>query len=627
MLLPAAIFHSNMFPVLKLIHCLILVSSLGKVLASPKRLKLCINEALPSSAKPGEGNQEEIDGFGSHLMSLAIKNIISATEASSLINKGRRAGLKIKGPFQPAEGNHRKRKIFGFEEKNDKKEPGDGTSSRALTRWLARQNNWTALYWADIPFWNPSTKKRIVFSHPFLLPHEWLDMYLLQAGAFQEGQPEEGSFFHKELKKGCRAWGQPGEGMFPLGLHGDGVPYQGRMNQSTLDYVTINFPGSKLLSHKRFLVTCVDSKWSLGHETWQAIWQVIAWSFQQLGEGRAACRRHDGKSLEKARLKMAGKSLQKACLVQMRGDWDWNVKVFGAPTFNTKLGMCWMCNCKPGDWHAMSQEDRRRYCLGKADWLANLAAREKPAMQLFNLKGVSNQTMFPDWMHAVDEGIAASVVGQCLKEFESHCAGSNKDERLNALWGFIKDLYQKNNTDHDKRLWKLTSKDFVKSSTVPPELDAKAAQVKGLCPLLHHLAQRLLPGEGTPHQRAVKKLAKLCSSMYTSLEKADLAQLVRHGRLLKQQWMALETEAQAQDDFVNFHSKPKWHFFDHLLDQVQEGLHPKSTWCYQDETFGHLLQGFGQRRGGKRNPSSHANKVLLAWMAEEEFPSFFKASA
>jgi len=107
--------------------------------------------------------------------------------------------------------------------------------------------------------------------------------------------------------------------------------------------------------------------------------------------------------------------------------------------------------------------------------------------------------------------------------------------------------------------------------------------------------------------------------MYTSLEKADLAQLVRHGRLLKQQWMALETEAQAQDDFVNFHSKPKWHFFDHLLDQVQEGLHPKSTWCYQDETFGHLLQGF--------DPSSHANKVLLAWMAEEEFPSFFKASA
>ena len=110
MLLPAAIFHSNMFPVLKLIHCLILVSSLGKVLASPKRLKLCINEALPSSAKPGEGNQEEIDGFGPHLMSLAIKNIISATEASSLINKGRRAGLKIKGPFQPAEGNRRKRK-------------------------------------------------------------------------------------------------------------------------------------------------------------------------------------------------------------------------------------------------------------------------------------------------------------------------------------------------------------------------------------------------------------------------------------------------------------------------------------------------------------------------------------
>ena len=242
--------------------------------------------------------------------------------------------------------------------------------------------------------------------------------------------------------------------------------------------------------------------------------------------------------------------------------------------------------------------------------------------------------MFPDWMHVVDEGIAASVAGQCLKEFEGHCTGASKEERLNQLWGFIKDLYQKNSTDHDKRLWKLTPKDFVKSAKVPPELDAKAAQVKGLCPLLHQLALSILPGEGsiqpgegTPHQRAVKKLAKHCSSMYSSLEKADLAQLEKHGRLLKRQWMALETEAQALEDFVNFHSKPKWHLFDHLLDQVQEGLHPKSYWRYQDETFGHVVQGLGQRRGGKKNPSQHAMKVLLAWMASEEFPSFFQASA
>ena len=109
---------------------------------------------------------------------------------------------------------------------------------------------------------------------------------------------------------------------------------------------------------------------------------------------------------------MAGKSLQKACLVQMRGDWDWNVKAFGATTFNTKLGMCWKCSCKPGEWHTMTQEDRSTHSLGKADWLANLAAREKPAMHLFNLPGVSNQTMFPDWMRVVDEGIAASVAGQ-----------------------------------------------------------------------------------------------------------------------------------------------------------------------------------------------------------------------
>ena len=42
----------------------------------------------------------------------------------------------MKGPFKPAEGNPKKRAIWGFKE-----EPGDGTAAKSLTRWLKRETN------------------------------------------------------------------------------------------------------------------------------------------------------------------------------------------------------------------------------------------------------------------------------------------------------------------------------------------------------------------------------------------------------------------------------------------------------------------------------------------------------
>lgn len=108
----------------------------------------------------GEGKEEILEDLGSHLVSLATKNKISATEASTLVNKCRRGGINIKGPFKPAEGNLKKRAIWGFKE-----EPGDGTAAKSLTRWLKRENKWAPLYWADIPLWN--NKKSCHHTHSY----------------------------------------------------------------------------------------------------------------------------------------------------------------------------------------------------------------------------------------------------------------------------------------------------------------------------------------------------------------------------------------------------------------------------------------------------------------------------
>ena len=71
--------------------------------------------------------------------------------------------------------------------------------------------------------------------------------------------------------------------MVPLGMHGDGVPVQGRMNQSTCDFITINLPASNAFQAKRVPITCVESRFVAGAGTIEAVQQVIAWSFAEPG--------------------------------------------------------------------------------------------------------------------------------------------------------------------------------------------------------------------------------------------------------------------------------------------------------------------------------------------------------
>ena len=72
-----------------------------------------------------------------------------------------------------------------------------------------------------------------------------------QPGAIEEAMPEPGSVQSQELARMCKAWGCPEGSMVPLGIHGDGVPVQGRMNQSTVNFFTVNLLCSEKHKAKR----------------------------------------------------------------------------------------------------------------------------------------------------------------------------------------------------------------------------------------------------------------------------------------------------------------------------------------------------------------------------------------
>ena len=69
--------------------------------------------------------------------------------------------------------------------------------------------------------------------------------------------PEAGSDRYKQLATAASAWESLAVDMCLLDLHGDGVPVQGRMNQDSLDFLTVNVPSSSHFQ-LRVLFTCIE---------------------------------------------------------------------------------------------------------------------------------------------------------------------------------------------------------------------------------------------------------------------------------------------------------------------------------------------------------------------------------
>ena len=92
----------------------------------------------------------------------------------------------------------------------------------------------------------------------------------------------------------------------------------------------------------------------------------------------------------------------KACLIEIRADWDWFQHWMGAP--------------------ACSKQVVCVGCIG---------------LPLFDLPGVSNQLMFPDWMHVMDEGFGALVAGQILHYLLPFYPGNSAAKRVEKLWEHI----------------------------------------------------------------------------------------------------------------------------------------------------------------------------------------------
>ena len=232
-----------------------------------------------------------------------------------------------------------------------------GSSGRNLHRSLMQEFSNAPgapdVVWGEIPtLTSPRT------SHPFLLPHEFLQSMFLnnkrawdRLGATSDGALEFwkhirlSSFVRLHPKLQQRSWSQT----IPIGMHGDG----GAFSKNDALYI---FSWNSLLAvgsteTKRIMFTVVRKSELVNGVggTFDAIWKIFAWSLNAMLDGMTPSVDWLDRPIPGGNEVLAGG--WKATLCQCRGDWEFYWQVFNFPRWNSADSICWLCKASASDKH------------------------------------------------------------------------------------------------------------------------------------------------------------------------------------------------------------------------------------------------------------------------------------
>jgi hypothetical protein len=148
------------------------------------------------------------------------------------------------------------------------------------------------------------------------------------------------------------------EELWGFGIHGDGIPCNYDRSESVVA-VTLNLPGLPGKNGRlRIPLFCLPD-WAASENTYDDVMGVIAWSMRHVLAGVRPVCRHDATAWGPTDKKRAGKTGHlpfKACLCQVRGDWDWMGKCFHLPFHNVVQGCCWLCRVKRSEVRLLNRQ-------------------------------------------------------------------------------------------------------------------------------------------------------------------------------------------------------------------------------------------------------------------------------
>ena len=450
-----------------------------------------------------------------------------------------------------------------------------------------------AMQWVRLPLANRKSSL-----YPVLMPHRF----------FQQLYLEQGNTFHAAILGGCDDvhdfWESPSGKQLaaehpvlqhrrrhllhktvPLGLYGDGGQFN---KQDSLYVITWNsLVGLGTTSEKKMIFTIIK-KSQLTPETWDKLWEIFAWSVNVLLHGREPETDHLGHPLDSSGSPLADDF--SGCCIQIRGDWAFFSEVLHFPRPNEVVNNCWICKAGIG-----CPLLRYTDATDSAGWRPTIRTTESYMMELISsgqkvpilfkcVTGLRLEHATIDTLHAVDQGVAAHVVGNVFWECMSGKA-ANQAEQIKALSEDLKLWYKKNPSE--TRIRGKLSVDRLRSSSGFVKFKGKAAETRHLVPYAVDLAVRC--DDGSEHSARRIAVVRLLNRFYIILNEndmfisaGDLDELKNIGKNLTVLYNALSVEAATNMKKI-WKFVPKFNLFVHLCEIQSAVMNPRFFWTYSDE--------------------------------------------
>ena len=407
-----------------------------------------------------------------------------------------------------------------------------------------------------------------------------------------------------------------GEGQIvPLGLHGDGVPFDSQRTRS-LELLHLNFPATG--SPLRVPVVGVPKEFFVKGKTYQALLELLAWSLRWCAMGQHPPALPDGTPfVDKQAAALAGQPLGcRAALLEVRADWQFLKICFGFPAWNEKAGCCWLCEATPGASIRQTGPDAlwRRQRLDGLQALLRMRDRGQEVSPLFGAPGLRPMHFVPDWLHVMDLGVAPTILGHLLYFAIAKAPGANRPSKVQHLHSLLIEYYQRKNPS--SRLDTLTYT-MIRAPGKLPKLRGKAAEVRGLVPFGRELAERFFALDND-FEGCMIAVARELEAMYLHLDHFEPTALSASSRKVAGLWVCLE--AHSEGGLWRF--RPKGHLMQELAEFTapRRGC-PRDCWCYRDADFMGRTASASRSRGGANSPATVSLRVLHRFAARFALPA------
>ena len=500
--------------------------------------------------------------------------------------------------------------------------------ARDLLRTTLRGVDMPPLFWWKIYTWDKNSKSRILVDYPFLLPHEMLARIVssTQLSKLIVAKNDFPELFLR-LTKACENLGLNQQTLIGIGIHGDGVPFTKTDSMEVLSWNFLALPTADRIPitsvSKKFLCQCGCK----GQCTWMEIFKVIKWSLLMLFAGCISQLLPDGMpwsdpSRAGHLLRPLAKLTFRALLLQVRGDWPFLRTLFQFPSWSSQ-SICWLCRAGPTnsnvpytDCGASALWRRLRY--GAGEFLERLRLQNLQLNPFLSLPGFTISCVVLDWLHIVDLGVGADVLGCLFWELittNGLLTGANKAERLGDLWTRLRLFYKVHKPPCvlDNLTESMIKKEGKGSK---PKLRAKGAECRYLLLFGVELSSafaRCGVHWATVHEmfNQLYWLQKSISTLPYDAESA--AAFCRRFCIL---YSTLSKEATANNKSLLWQLKPKLHLLQEMVEYLsQEHGSPRHFWCYRDESWCGFWARSSKRRGGANTVDTTAERFLNRYRA------------